>query len=377
MLKKSLRLFVLVVLGLLAVAGLAGAADSGVWSVEKANAWYKDKPWLVGCNFQPSTAINQLEMFQADTFDLKTIDKELGWIEGLGYNCVRVYLQDQLWSQDREGFLKRLDQFLEVADRHHIAVMFVLFDSCWDPFPKLGKQRAPKPGVHNSGWVQAPGQEILKDPKRHDELKGYVTGVVGHFRADKRILAWDIFNEPDNGNDSSYGKVEFKNKPEMALALIQKAFAWAREAKPEQPLTAAVWKGDWSNREKITPLDLFMLDSSDIISFHNYDKPESMKKVIADLKKWNRPMICSEYMARPQGSTFQAILPILKENKVGGMNWGCVSGKTQTIYPWDSWSKTYTSEPPVWFHDIFRTDGTPYRPEETEFIQKITGKSGK
>jgi hypothetical protein len=199
--------------------------------------------------------------------------------------------------------------------------------------------------------------------------------VVGHFRADKRILAWDIFNEPDNGNDSSYGKVEFKNKPEMAMALIQKAFAWAREAKPEQPLTAAVWKGDWSNREKITPLDLFMLDSSDIISFHNYDKPESMKKVIADLKKWNRPMICSEYMARPQGSTFQAILPILKENKVGGMNWGCVSGKTQTIYPWDSWSKTYTSEPPVWFHDIFRPDGTPYRPEERSLSRRSRGRA--
>jgi hypothetical protein len=141
--KKNGKLCVWAFVAILAMGFSARAEESGVWSAEKANAWYKEKPWLVGCNFQPSTAINQLEMFQADTFDLKTIDKELGWIEGLGYNCVRVYLQDQLWNQDREGFLKRLDQFLEVADRHHIAVMFVLFDSCWDPFPKLGKQRAP------------------------------------------------------------------------------------------------------------------------------------------------------------------------------------------------------------------------------------------
>ena len=332
-------------------------------------------PWLVGCNFAPSTAINQLEMWQADTFDPVTIDRELGWAEDLGFNSVRVFLHHMLWEQDAPGFLTRMEQFLAIADRHHIGVMFVLFDAVWDPFPQLGKQRAPKPGLHNSGWVQSPGARILADPSKHDALKEYVTGVLGKFKADRRVHAWDLFNEPDNTNGSSYSRLEPAGKPELAFALLKKTFAWAREVAPSQPMTAGVWIGSLSDPDKLSPINRYMLTQSDVISFHNYRRLAELKKDVESLKRYRRPILCTEYMARPMGSTFDPILPYLKEEHVGAYNWGFVAGKTQTIYPWDSWKKPYADEPPTWFHDIFRPDGTPYDASEVAFIRRVTGKA--
>ena len=359
---------------LTALAITPAVAADGPWPVEKAQAWGKLTPWLVGCNFAPSTAINQLEMFQAETFDLATIDRELGWAEGLGFNTVRVFLHDLLWEQDQEGFLKRLDQFLAVADKHKIRVMFVLFDAVWDPFPKLGKQRDPKPHLHNSGWMQSPGLDVLKDPKRRDALEGYVKGVVGRFKDDERVVVWDLFNEPDNMNRPSYEKHEPTNKPALALDLLKKTFAWAREMNPSQPLTSGVWQGDWSD-ETLSPMARVQLEESDVVSFHDYSKLDVLKKRVESLRRYGRPLLCTEYMARPQGSTFDPALGYLREQKIGAYNWGFVAGKTQTIYPWDTWTKTYTAEPKVWFHDIFRADGTPYDPREVDYIRSVTGKA--
>jgi hypothetical protein len=357
----------------LIVALAAQLAVAAPWSPEKANGWYHDKPWVVGCNFTPSTAINQLEMWQAETFDPATIDRELGWAGQLGFNTVRVFLQNLLWTEDKEGLLKRMDQFLAIADRHHIKVIFVPLDAVWDPFPKTGTQRQPAPHVHNSGWVQSPGVDILKDPARQDELKGYVQGIIKHFKTDQRVLAWDIFNEPDNMNQPAYVAKEPANKPELALSLLKKAFGWAREVQPSQPVTAGVWeRGRWGVTDKLLPMEKFMLEQSDIISFHNYGSLEEMKRCVQDLRRFNRPIICTEYMARPTGSTFNPVLGYLKEQKIGAVNWGFVEGKTQTIYPWDSWTKTYTAKPVVWFHDIFRQDGTPFDNREAEYIKGLT-----
>ena len=359
----------------LAIASPLWAADAPApWSAEKANAWYRTQPWLVGCNFSPSTAINQLEMWQADTFDLPTIDRELGWAEQLGFTSVRVFLHHLLWQQDSAGFLQRMDQFLATADRHHIGAMFVLLDSCWDPFPKLGQQRAPQPHLHNSGWVQCPGLDILKDPARHAELKPYITGVLSHFRNDKRVHFWDLFNEPDNNNTPAYVKLEPANKTALALVLIQKAYTWARAAQPSQPITSGVWQGNWGNPARISAIDRFMLEQSDIITFHNYAPLDDLRTCVQNLRRYGRPIICTEYMARPAGSRFDPNLRFCKDQTVGAYNWGFVAGKTQTIYPWDSWTKTYTAEPPVWFHDIFRANGQPYDAKEVEFIKTVTRK---
>lgn len=342
------------------------------WPTTKAHAWQASHPWLVGCNFIPSTAINQLEMWQADTWDPVTIDRELGWAADLGFTSVRVFLHDLLWQDDRKGFLKRMEQFLNLADRHRIGVMFVLFDGVWDPFPKAGQQPGPRPFIHNSGWVQSPGADILSDPARQDALQGYVQGVIGHFRNDRRIQVWDIFNEPDNPVPQ-YRDVELKNKPEVALVLLKKAYAWAREVRPTQPLTSGVWIGNWGDPAKLTPMEKFQLEESDVISFHSYGNLEAARKCVQNLRRYDRPILCTEYMARPTGSTFDPVLGFFKENNVGAYNWGFVSGKTQTIFPWDSWTKKYHSEPPLWFHDIFRADGTPYLSSETKYIRELTG----
>jgi hypothetical protein len=368
---SSLIALILTALALTLTTTPAAARER--WSVEKAAAWDREQPWLVGCNYIPRTAINQLEMWQADSFDLPTIDQELGWAQGLGFNSIRVFLHHLLWQQDRDGLLRRMGQFLDVAARHKIGVVFVPLDSVWDPFPVPGKQRAPRPHVHNSGWVQSPGAEILGDAGRHDELEGYIKGVVGHFRDDKRIHAWDLINEPDNMNRSSYGRSEPEDKPELALVLTRKVFAWARAVDPAQPLTSGVWQGDWSDPDKLSPMARFQLEESDIISFHSYDPPANLRSRVASLRRYGRPLLCTEYMARPQGSTFEAVLPILKEQKIGAYNWGFVAGKTQTQYPWDSWKESYSGEPPVWFHEIFRPDGTPYNPEEVDLIKTLTG----
>lgn len=343
------------------------------WSPQQGAEWYRQLPWLVGCNFSPSSAINQLEMWQADTFDPQTIDRELGWAQQLGFTSIRVFLHNIPWQQDSKDFLDRIDKFLQIADSHKIGVMFVLFDSCWDPFPKPGKQREPRPHVHNSGWVQCPGIEILKDPGRHDELESYVKGIISRYAKDKRVQVWDIFNEPDNRNDSSYGQQDLADKTTPALLLLKKAYGWARECDPMQPITSGVWVGDWSDPSKLRAMHRFQIEESDIITYHNYGALENMKAAVQSLRQYNRPLVCTEYMARPAGSTFKSILPYLKEQRIGAYNWGFVAGKTNTIYPWDSWKKTYTAEPPVWFHDIFRPDGSAYDPAEVELIRQLTG----
>jgi hypothetical protein len=348
------------------------AAQSQRWTEQAANDWYAQQPWLVGSDYIPADAINELEMWQAATFDPKRIDLELGWAQSLGMNTMRVFLHDLLWKQDPQGFKKRIDIFLAIAQKHKIRPIFVLFDSVWDPNPKLGKQHAPTPGVHNSGWVQSPGAAALSDPAEYPRLQTYVTGVVGAFAKDPRVLAWDIWNEPDNTNVPAYSKLEPPDKVELVLALLPRAFEWARSAGATQPLTSGVWQDDWWPPEKLSQMAKLQLALSDVTSFHSYDKPEVFENRVLSLQHYRRPIICTEYMARGNGSTFQGILPIAKKYHVAAINWGLVAGKTQTYLPWDSWEKPYVHrQPAVWHHEIFHTDGKPYRQDEVDFIRKI------
>ena len=344
------------------------------WSAEQANAWYAKQPWLVGSNYIPATASNELEMWQADTFDPKRIDLELGWAESIGLNTMRVFLHDLPWQQDAAGFTKRIDTFLAIAKKHHIKPMLVLFDSCWDPSPKLGPQLPPQPGIHNSRWVQSPGAAALDDPAQYPRLEAYVKGIVKAFGKDERVLAWDIWNEPDNTNMGSYGDHDPKDKVERVLTLLPQAFRWARQAGATQPLTSGVWKsGNWAPFEKLDPMEKVQIENSDVISFHGYEKPDEFERRVKLLQTYNRPIICTEYMARGNNSTFEGTLPIAKREHVGAINWGLVAGRTQTYLPWDSWKHPYTDrEPSIWFHEIFRTDGTPYKPEETQLIRRLT-----
>jgi hypothetical protein len=343
------------------------------WTEARANAWYEKQPWLVGANYVPSDAINELEMFQPATFNPELNDRELGLAESAGMNTIRVFLQDQLWTSDPDGFIKRLDTFLGIAARHHIRPMLVLFDSCWDPNPRLGPQHPPIPGVHNSGWVQSPGKVRLLDRSVEPQLKAYVQGVVRAFGRDERVLAWDVWNEPDNeGRDAP---ADVPAKVRRVNELLPKVFAWAREEDPQQPLTSGVWRGNWTDPQLESETTKIQLRESDVISFHDYRWPEEFEARIESLRSLHRPIICTEYMARSIGSTFDTILPIAKRERVAVINWGLVAGKTQTYLPWDSWERPYVDvQPAIWFHDIFKADGSPYREREIELLRNSTGR---
>lgn len=364
-------------LPLLLAAGTAlaqvprAAADPGRWPADRANRWYQAQSWPVGANFITSTAINQLEMFQPGTYDPRRIDTELGWAQLHGLNTVRVFLHDQLWAQDPRSFQLRLAQFVNIAARHRIKPLFVLFDSCWDPLPKAGRQRAPTPGVHNSGWVQGPGAERLGDRGYLRTMQAYVTGVVNQFRDDNRVLGWDLWNEPDNPA-KVYRRVERSDKLELVADLLPQVFGWARSVNPSQPLTSAVWDGEWGDPAQRSAIANIQLDNSDVVSFHSYGKPADFESRITELQPLGRPILCTEYMARTQGSTIAGILPIAKRHNVGALNWGLVAGKTQTYFPWDSWDHPYPSVPQVWFHDLLRPDGRPFDDGEIQTIRGLT-----
>ena len=328
---------------------------STVWSAEKANAWYKEHQWITGANYIPANAINQLEMWQAETFDPATIDKELGWAKGIGFNTMRVFLHHIAWGADPEGFKKRMNDYLAVSDKHGIKTMFVFFDDCWNKDPKRGLQPAPKPGIHNSGWMQDPGQRESYDSAGFPALEKYVTDVLTTFGKDKRILLWDLYNEPGNNGkkDSSYN-------------LVTKVFQWARAVNPDQPLSVGLWAWDFEK------LNAYQFNNSDIITYHNYDETPQHRRVIELLKASGKPLICTEYMARTRNSRFSTILPLLKEKNVGAINWGFVEGKTNTIYAWDT-PLPDASQPIEWFHDIFKRDGSPYREDEINLIKKLNG----
>lgn len=324
-----------------------------VWSSQQANEWYEQWGWLRGANFLPSTAINQLEMWQKETFDTATINRELGWAEDIGMNSMRVYLHHLAWRIDPEGFKDRMEQYLDIADDHNISTLFVFFDDCWNPVYKEGKQPDPKPGIHNSGWVRDPGDLLHADTAMFFTLENYVKDVLRHFRDDDRIVLWDLYNEPGN---SGYGN--------RSMPLLKKVFRWAREVNPSQPLSVGVWN------ENLVELGRYQLEHSDVITYHNYADRVSHGKMIDSLRATGRPLICTEYMARTRNSLFKDIMPLLKEENIAAYNWGLVAGKSNTIYAWDK-PMPDGGEPKVWFHDIFRKDGTPYDAEEVRVIQEL------
>ena len=326
---------------------------SSQWTPEQAQAWYDAQPWLSGCNYIPATAINQIEMWSADTYDPAQIDKELGWAEELGFNTLRVFLSSVVYENDPEGLISRMDDFLNICNKHRIRPFFVFFDDCGESESTYGPQPAPQPGIHNSDWLQDPPAEARADTTAlYPVLEAYVKDIVGKFRGDDRILLWDLYNEPGN---SDYD--------DSSLPLIKNAFRWVREAGVSQPVTAGIWS-------KLGNLNSVQLDSSDIITYHCYaGELERQQLMIDTLRTRGRPLINTEYMARTLGCTFGKVMPFLKENNVGAINWGFVAGKTNTIFAWDT-PQPDVSEPEVWFHDIFRADHTPFSEEEIKVIKE-------
>jgi len=329
----------------------------GQWTPEQARQWYAAQPWLVGCNFLPSTAVNDVEMWQSATFDVATIERELGWARELGFNTVRVFLNYVVWEADAEGLKRTFSQFLDVAARQHIAIMPVLLDDCnfAGREAKAGPQPVPVPGVHNSQWVSSPPLKMVTERNAWPQLRKYVQEMITTFGQDRRVVAWDLYNEPGN---SGMGQ--------RSLPLVEAAFAWAREANPIQPLTVGVWAdfGDAMSQR--------MFALSDVISFHGYDPPNGIDTKIKLCAEWGRPVLCTEWLRRQTGNDFESLLPIFERHGVGCYNWGLVAGRTQTYFPWGS--PKDAPEPRQWQHDIFRRDGTPFSESEVRFVKSFFGR---
>ena len=352
------------------------------WSATRANEWGDSNGWLVGANYIPRYAINQLEHWQADTFDIDVIDEELGWSADLGMNVMRVFLHDLLYKQDSTGFLDRIEQYLVVADKHGLATILVFFDDVWNPNSHLGTQPTPTPGVHNSGWVQSPGRTILGDLAAHDSLEPYLKGVIARFDGDERVIAFELYNEPGHPNKGTYGvagqNVELADKSSYSQALLEKAFHWAREIGPAQPVFASLYsQTTFRGLDAGNSSDRFSARHSDIIGFHSYMEIGLFRGSVELLTDTSdRPVVVTEYLARGR-NTFELMLPILQEHGVGAINWGLVDGKSQTKYDWKTWQDPEPWEPYPWFHDILRPSCVPYDPDEVALIRQLTGTTSK
>ena len=342
-------------------ANESGAKESGRWSREKAADWYNGQERVFGVNFLPSTAVNTTEMWQEETFDPETIDRELGWAAKIGVNSVRVNLQYLVWKNDPEGLLDRLKQFLAISHKHGISVTVCLLDDCnfAELEPYLGKQRDPIPGIHNGGWTPSPGHKRVVDRSEWPSIKRYVQAVVGNFADDPRVLMWDLYNEPGN---SGMG--------DETWPLLEASFRWARQAQPSQPLTSGAWHHLPDGKMPIITAGIIEL--SDILTFHCYANAEKTAGLIKKLQAHGRPMICTEWMIRPL-SAFDTHLPVFKKANVGCYSWGLVAGRTQTYFPWNS--KQGTPVPDIWFCDLFRDDGSYYDSEEIDFIRRFNAQT--
>ena len=336
------------------------------WSRERVAAWYDALPWLVGFNYLPRTAVNWTEMWQAGSFDLTTIEQELGWAEAIGLNAIRTNLPHIVWIHDPDGLLARLDAFLAAASAHGMRTMLCLFDDCAfsgrEPYP--GPQDPPVPGIHNSGGAASPGREVVRDRDAWPGLRRYVEDVVSRFSDDARVLAWDVFNEP--GNESVFTRPE-RPHPDgpllpHSLALTEAAIGWAREVGPSQPLTSGLWDLRWDEASRRR-----LLDASDFVSFHDYLPRKHVEAQVERLRAEGRPLVCTEWLARGLGSVPEALLPYFAEQRIGCFHWGLVNGRTQTHLPWPTFAKL--AEGGLWHHDLLHADGTPWSAREIELFR--------
>ena len=326
------------------------------WGEQRAWEWYNKQPWLCGFNYIPAYAINYTAMWDKTSFNADAIDKELALAEKTGFNVLRAVLQYAVYADDPQYFLKTLNTFTSVCDKHHIKFVPALFDDCvfgitFDPH--TGKQPEPLKGWYAWAWSPSPGHTMVTDTTTYPKLEAYVKAVIKRFKDDNRILLWDLYNEPTNGGLGS-----------TTFPLLKRVVAAARSVNPSQPLSIDAW----NNNQRLNDI---VFASSDVITFHNYGNKEQLKKEIKQLKQHNRPLINTEWMNRPNGSTIADNLEVFYNEKVGCMFWGLVNGKTQTDLPWGH--RPGDPLPKVWQHDLYHGDFTPYDKNEIETLKKYIG----
>jgi hypothetical protein len=325
----------------------------GKWSTEKAWKWYGSNPWICGFNYIPSNAINYTAMWDKTNFSPETIDRELALAEKTGFNAVRVVLQFIVWEDDPAYFREAFSQFLSICNNHKMKVIPALFDDCvfgTNVDPSLGKQPEPFEGWYAWAWSPSPGHSMVSDTTTYYRLEKYVKDVIGSFKNSASVLFWDLYNEP----------------ADKSLILVRRVFKWVRQVNPSQPLSICMFG--------MQDLHGTISENSDIVTFHNYSPKEEVEKNIEALKKTGRPIICTEWLNRPLGSTVEGILPLFFEENIGCLHWGLVNGKTQTDLPWGHrpGDGPYNR---IWQHDLYTKDLKMYSPYEFEIFKSFISKS--
>ena len=364
-----------ILLILLSISTCAQARD--VWSPEKANEWFKKQPYRAGVNYVPSYAINSIEFWQNESFNIDVIEKELALMSSVGFNAVRIFLSDIVWKYQEREAMKNLESFLRAADKYGIGSMIVFFTNGGKLGAKLGKQPEPA-GLHNSGWFKTPDMDIFRDKSKWGYLERYVKVVVSKYADDPRVICWDVYNEPGGimskhivGATEGLSKDDIQILENLCVDFLKESAKWARECNPSQPITFGVYRPDDDRIGMI--LNKIQYSESDVISYHSYSPLLSQIQQVKKLKKYGRPIMCTEWMGRNHGSTFMPILGYLKDNNVWSFSFGLVAGKIEAYLPWPN-SIKLGDDSGIWFHDIFYPDHTPYCPEEVEYIKRILGK---
>lgn len=324
-------------------------------------------------------------MWHRDTFDSQSIAKELSWASGIGFNAVRVNPHFLVWKNDRDGLFERIDCFLTLASQRNIRTVICPLDDCgFGGFePEYGRQLGPLPGVHNSRAVASPGRAAVMDRSIWPDIEKYIRDIVRSYRDDNRVLFWDLYNEPGNRmlfNTHGYAEydVGLLGHSQSLMALC---FEWARAESPEQPLTVGAWLTPLPTSDELpyqSSIDQQALAMSDLITFHAYTDSARNSAFIDFLASYNRPMACTEWMARNVDSRITDQLPMLKRRDIGCFQWGLVKGRSQTNLPWptDLLKQLGQSElscnRDIWFHDLLDEQGRPYDETEIDVIRALT-----
>lgn len=346
------------------------------WSAERAWKWYNSRPWIRGCNFMSSDCANRIDQWQEYGFEerFETACRELALAAETGFNSIRIVPEFYVWQQDRDGFMKRFERYIDAADKNGISSMIVLGNDCCPPKEEalsrlhLGEQKVHW-GYHGGrkvsqhGTFDGAGYSVLDEPENEAQFCEFVRELVMTYRDDERVLIWDVFNEPGNAKRNN-----------MSLPIMQKMISIIREIDPIQPITIGIWTYPTVLKE----VEQIGLENSDILSFHNYGDYDSNVREIALLKKYGRPIVNTEWLNRCGGNTVEALFPLFYLEKIGCYNWGLVAGKYQTYEPhnavWDEYKKNPESQRNFdftkWFHDLYRPSLNPYNPHEIELIKK-------
>ena len=376
----------LVLASAVAVTLAAAAGRNGPWPKEKAWEWYRAQPWMRGCNYMPASCANRVDQWQELGCEERfaEMERELQVAESIGFNTLRIIVELQgfgVWLEEHDGFMERFERCLEIMDKHNMRAIVVLGNDCMRPksvwkLPKPGPQHydigyhgGRKQSQHGS-FPGEIGHSQVDDPELKPKFFAMCEELMTKYREDRRIVIWNIWNEPGNSN-----------RGEVSAAPLKELFELAWKIDPVQPLAADLWRDDFGTDPKSkNQAQCVAGQLSDIISYHCYSDYEHQVRVIRLLRKhYDRPMVNTEWLARIMHNDVFTAYPLYYIEGIGCTCWGFVAGKYQTYEPWESaWKQIEKGTPESktwdmtkWLHDLYRPSLRPYDPKEIDLIKRF------